>query len=108
MNFSGKCCLGYGFVNFQSSRDAIRGWQTFNGFCNWSATTPCEVVWSDPHQGIVALIERYRNSPVMHESVPEEWKPAYFIDGAHALFPAPTETVKAPKQKSARSTAKKE
>merc|ERR1712039_71869 len=109
MNFSGNCCLGYCFVNFKEASDASRAWEAFDGFCNQASAeqTALEVVWSDPHQGLEALVERYRNSPVMHESVPEEWKPAYFVDGAQAIFPAPTEKVKAPKQKSARSTAKK-
>merc|ERR1712203_1037360 len=101
MDFSGKCCLGYGFVNFKEASDANRAWEAFDGVCSWDSAeqTACEVVWSDPHQGLEALVERYRNSPVMHESVPEEWKPAYFVDGAQTMFPAPTEKVKAPKAK---------
>ena len=31
--------------------------------------------WSHPYQGLDAHIERYRNSPVMHEDVPDEYKP---------------------------------
>merc|ERR1712039_342472 len=108
MDFAGKCCLGYGFVNFKAPSDANRGWHSFAGFCNWDSTSSCEVVWSNPHQGVQSLIDRYRNSPVMHDSVPEEWKPAYFVDGALVAFPAPTETVKAPKQKNTRSKPKKE
>jgi len=107
MNFSVKCCLGYGFVNLRTSSEARRCWQAFNGFCIWDTTTACEVAWSDPHQGTAALIERYRNSPVMHESVPEEWRPALFVDGVQVPFPAPTETVKAPKQKVARGKCRK-
>jgi len=103
MNFSSRCCLGYGFVNFQSASEATRAWEAFDGFCSWDSTVPCEVVWSDPHQGIVALVERYRNSPVMHESVPDQWRPAYFVDGVQMPFPVPTASIKAPKQKSSRS-----
>jgi len=102
MDFSGNRCLGYSFVNFLTPSDASRCWQAFNGFSDWEASgeAACQVVWSDPHQGFDALVERYRNSPVMHESVPEEWKPACFTDGVRVAFPAPTVPIKAPKQKS--------
>merc|ERR1712113_189227 len=98
MDFNNKCCLGYAFVNFLTACDALRSWATFDGFSDWGTPNSkvCELMWSDPHQGIDALIERYRNSPVMHGSVPEEWKPAYFVDGVQVGFPPPTEKVKAP------------
>lgn len=109
MDFSGKCCLGYAFVNFLTPQDAIRCWDAFDGFLIGEVgQAACEVVWSDPHQGVDALIERYRNSPVMHESVPEDWKPAYFVSGVRVPFPAPTEKVKAPKQKNTRSKTKRD
>jgi hypothetical protein len=49
----------------------------FFGFPSWdicfSVTRQvCEVRWSGPHQGLEAHVERYRNSPVMHKSVPDE------------------------------------
>jgi len=109
MDFSCECCLGYAFVNFMTESDAARCWAAFEGFSEWGASDSdvCEVVWSSPHQGTEALIERYRNSPVMHDSVPDEWKPAYFVDGAQAPFPAPTNKIKAPKQKHTRGKGKK-
>merc|ERR1712226_682166 len=101
MDFSCQCCLGYAFVNFLAESDAARCWTVFDGFSEWG--TPCdkkcEVMWSQPHQGVEVLIERYRNSPVMHESVPDEWKPAYFIDGVQVEFPQPTKKIKAPQMK---------
>lgn len=57
----------------------------------------CHVAWNDKQQGLPALVERYRNSPVMHASVPEECKPVIISDGRRAPFPAPTQKVKAPK-----------
>lgn len=42
-------------------------------------------------------MERYQNSPVMHPDVPDEWKPALFVQGVRVDFPAPTKKVKAPK-----------
>jgi len=104
MDFNNQRCLGYAFVNFHTASDAKRAWTVFDGFCAWGhhGASPCEVVWSSPHQGSAALIERYRNSPVMHDSMPDEWKPAYFIDGERVQFPTPTERIKAPKQKQSR------
>jgi len=109
MDFSSECCLGYGFVNFMTGSDAARCWTAFDGFSEWGVESgdACEVVWSNPHQGIEALIDRYRNSPVMHDSVPDEWKPSYFVDGVQTLFPVPTEKIKAPKQKHTRGKGKK-
>ncbi|CAE7939289.1 unnamed protein product, partial [Symbiodinium sp. KB8] len=56
----------------------------------------CEVGWSGPHQGFKAHVERYRNSPVMHRSVPDAYKPIIFQDGVRQNFPRPTRKIKAP------------
>eukprot|EP00439_Symbiodinium_sp_Y106_P038344 s1688_g4.t1 len=37
-----------------------------------------------------AHVERYRNSPVMHRSVPDEYKPVIFKNGVRKKFPRPT------------------
>merc|ERR1711879_245836 len=105
VDFTSHMPLGYAFVNFLSENHADRCWTAFNGFSDWFVPCEhlCEVVWSDPHQGTDALIERYRNSPVMHDSMPEEWKPAFFVGGVQVAFPKPTVTIKSPKQKKPRS-----
>lgn len=110
MDFSAECSLGYAFVNFASVSDAGICWETFDGFSDWGMASKeaCEVVWSDPHQGLYALVERYRNSPVMHDSMPDEWKPAYLVDGLRVTFPKPTIAIKAPKQKKSRTKGKTE
>lgn len=99
MDFGSQCCLGYAFVNFLSNADAMRCWRIFEGFNDWGRPSEkvCEVSWSDPQQGLSANIERYRNSPVMHSIVPEEWKPVVFQSGARVPFPATTKPIKAPK-----------
>ena len=38
-----------------------------------SSQKVCEVCWGNPLQGLGAHIVRYRNSPVMHQSVPDEY-----------------------------------
>jgi hypothetical protein len=42
-------------------------------------------------------VERLRNSPVMHERVPEVYKPALFVNGLAVSFPAPTRRIRAPR-----------
>ena len=56
----------------------------------------CSVRWGHPLQGLPAHIERFRNSPVMHESVPERCKPALFSGGRWVPFPPPTAAIRAP------------
>ena len=89
--------LGYAFVNFDAAAVA-RAWTVFDGFSGWSlpSSKVCQVGWSGPHQGFTAHVERYRNSPVMHKSVPDAYKPVIFKDGKRKAFPRPTKKVKAP------------
>jgi len=97
MDFGAKVCLGYAFVNFVSGGDALRCWEIFSGYSDWNGDKACEVTWGEPCQGLQAHIERYRNSPVLHKSIPEEWKPLIFKDGARVPFPLPTKSISAPK-----------
>ena len=90
--------LGYAFVNMVDSKAVDELWKTFHGFSDWALPTAkvCEVSWSGPHQGFKAHVERYRNSPVMHKSVPDEYRPVIFKNGVRKPFPRPTKRVKAP------------
>lgn len=101
VDFGRLAGLGYAFVNFVSNDVAESARQTFHGFTRWSNTSQkvCEVSWSGPIQGLSAHIEHYRNSPVMHESVPEHYKPALFQDGLRRPFPCPTKEIRAPRVK---------
>lgn len=95
-NFAG---FGYAFVNFESHEDARRAKMSFQGFARWRVPSrkTCDVVWSGPVQGLLAHTERYRNSPVMHDSVPDEYKPAVFEDGIRVPFPEPTKRIRPPR-----------
>lgn len=95
-NFAG---FGYAFVNFATHEAAVRAKRHFQGYCNWSVPSQkvCEVVWSGPVQGLSAHTERYRNSPVMHDSVPDEYKPVVFMNGTRVKFPAPTKKIRPPR-----------
>jgi len=91
--------LGHAFVNFVSHQDAAQARESFEGFAAWAVAgeKPCEAVWREHCQGLAAHIKKYRNSAVMHESVPNENKPVLFKGGSQRAFPAATETIKAPK-----------
>ena len=90
--------LGYAFVNMVDSAAVDAVWKALDGFSEWLMPTSkvCQVSWSGPHQGFKSHVDRYRNSPVMHKSVPEEYKPVIFKDGRRKAFPRPTKKVKAP------------
>jgi len=49
-------------------------------------------------QGLAATIERYRNSPIMHQDVPDCYKPCMFQNGTRVCFAAPTKPVSMPEE----------
>jgi len=91
--------LGYAFINFVSTSVADSFMQRFSGFTQWHTPSDkvCEVTCSDTLHGTEALIEHYRNSPVMHESVPDEHKPMLFDGLERKAFPPPTKRLRAPR-----------
>jgi hypothetical protein len=100
IDFQTEAGLGYAFVNLVTPEEAERFRRHFHGFSDWRVTSEkvCEVSWSDALQGIEAHVERYRNSPVMHESVPDLFKPALFDKAGNRVpFPEPTKTIRPPR-----------
>jgi len=95
--FDTLAAMDFAFVNMVTPEDAQSVHAHFEGFIWGASSTACRVVWNDKQQGLTALVERYRNSPVMHESVPQECKPILFSGGRRVPFPPPTQKVKAPK-----------
>merc|ERR1739848_343762 len=75
-----------------------------NDYSSWACASHkiCEVSWANPNQGQYENVERYRNSPVMHESVPDAFKPRLFVNGMRIAFPPPTKRVRAPRIRPAR------
>merc|ERR1712187_1092030 len=71
------------------------------GYTNWAfdSSKVCEVCWSEPLQGLETHCDRYRNSPVMHELVPDEFRPVLFDQGVRIPFPAPTKRIRPPRTK---------
>jgi len=87
-----------------ATRDAVQFRRAFHGFSSWRIASPkvCNVGWGEAHQGLSAHIERYRNSPLMHESVPDEYRPILLCGGRRVPFPAPTKRIKPPRKGSER------
>jgi len=91
--------LGYAFVNLASNIDAQQVIDCFHGFHDWACESQkvCEVSWANPHQGLADHVERYRNSPVMHDHMPDEYKPRLYVNGLRIPFPEPTKRIRPPR-----------
>jgi len=89
----------YCFVNLVSAGAAEMFFWHFQGFQGWPVASgkTAAVHWSTCLQGLPALIERYRNSPLMHPCVPDSLKPAVYHGGDRIAFPVPTAAVRAPR-----------
>jgi hypothetical protein len=114
-DFARGVFFGYVFVNFVVAEAAQRCQSKLQGFMRWGAgaaasstsdNRACRVSWGDTHQGLKAQVERYRNSPVMHPSVPDRFKPAlYARDGSRVPFPPPTRRLRPPRIRRAKEVA---
>merc|ERR1711951_74226 len=82
IDFRSKSNMGYCFINFEQPKQARTFMKYFKDFSGWqfNSNKKAEVIWSQPFQGLAGHIDRYRNSPVMHDSVDEEYKPSIFLD----------------------------
>lgn len=107
VDFKTETGLGYAFVNLRTAQDASDFRQAFQGFAKWAINSEkvCDVSWSAVLQGVQDHIERYRNSPVMHETVPDMFKPALFEHGERVKFPEPTKKIRPPRTWSRRHGA---
>eukprot|EP00928_Gymnodinium_smaydae_P095574 TRINITY_DN8248_c0_g2_i5.p1 TRINITY_DN8248_c0_g2~~TRINITY_DN8248_c0_g2_i5.p1 ORF type:complete len:350 (+),score=48.24 TRINITY_DN8248_c0_g2_i5:53-1051(+) len=87
-----RTAKGYAFVNLVNPSIAQRFVGAFNGFTRWSTASKnvCHVVWASKHQGLRANISHYKNSTVLGESVPSEYKPRIFKNGEEMPFPPST------------------
>lgn len=99
IDFVSGASLGYAFVNFVDSKIAHQAINLLHGFNSWAGTTSVKIIeacWSDPHQGLKMLVERFRNSRVMHGIVPDEYRPALFSHGSRLPFPKHTKRIRPP------------
>lgn len=93
VNFKKWQRFQYCIVNFITSTDAQQAMSKLNTEALvWpnDLIAQVEVSWCVKGQGLQSLIEQYRNSPVMHHSVPDAFKPIHLQRGERVPFPFPT------------------
>jgi hypothetical protein len=102
LDYVSKKGFGYVLLNFTSPGSAARFRERFQGQPgSWLVAghaTALDLVWAigENRQGLQANIDRYRNSPVMHSIVPDEFKPIVLTGGHRVAFGRPTEKLEAP------------
>jgi hypothetical protein len=100
VDFQTELNHGYVFINFVTLQDAADFKNHFQAFSDWDlpSDNTCEVTWFDSTHNIDSHIQRYRDSPLMHESVEDRFKPVLFKDGLRMAFPEPTKKIRAPRR----------
>lgn len=98
VDFNTNRIQGFAFINFVSHSEAQRGSKALTGLLWGQSGRRCEVGWAQADmQGLEANVERYRSSPVMHESVADSHRPLLLSAGCQVPFPEPTKRVRAPR-----------
>jgi len=99
-DFKTRRPLGYAIVNATSNQNALVIWERFDGFFpeRWNGRmTTMEWGTERKHHNRRSLMDFYKNSSIMHEQIPDEWKPIIFDHvGRRVRFPPPTKTIKLP------------
>lgn len=95
VDFETSESVGYAFINLTKLKIAESFKESFEGLTCYpfSDSQPCTTSWSRV-QGYNANVKQYRNSPVMHDLVPDEYKPMILWNGLRRAFPAPTTALK--------------
>lgn len=101
VNFKTWQLFHYCLINFVSHAEAERALamlQSRNFY--WPDGAPAgdeiEADWCEKTQGLATHIDQYRNSPVMHRTVPDEFKPILLQNGVRVPFPFPTTAIVPP------------
>jgi len=88
VSFETLATHGYGIVNFVSTDAA----QTL------MKSSPTSVSFSDQRQGLAGHVANFQDSSLMHEGVPDQFKPLLFNNGKRIPFPAPTRPTRMPRE----------
>jgi RNA recognition motif-containing protein len=87
-NFKRACVFGYAVVNFPEPADAERAIAALSGIVVDKSRILAE--WSESVQGSGALVEKYRNSALLHKDVEESHRPLLLRHGVPVAFPNPS------------------
>lgn len=97
LDFQTGACLGNGVVNFLGPHLAEQARAHFQGLRIQHAFGESVVrAEHNSQHNLQHIIKRYRNSPVMHASVPDEFKPTLLSGGQRVPFPPPTKRLSPP------------
>jgi hypothetical protein len=96
MNFKKARAFGFALVNFVTATDAEQALEVFTGLMLEQQPTGTIAEWSLDIQGRDALIEKYRDSAVMHDDVSDSHRPLLLHQGCVVPFPKPTQPIWAP------------
>merc|ERR1719433_3385 len=106
-----KTPIGYAFVNMIDHDKAANFIKRFDGLDNGTehsadpkVPTAYEVRWG-LHHCKSKHVERYRNSPLMHPKVPDDYKPMVFEHGKKVDFPKSTRPVQFPSKLQSESSS---
>lgn len=94
IHFGTASAFGHAFVNLTHPGVTPAFFERFHGYrCPWAypGQRACSVSWSTTHQGLRAQVDRYRNSVVMRDDVPDEFRPVVLYKGMRVVFPPRTE-----------------
>ncbi|CAK0851031.1 unnamed protein product [Prorocentrum cordatum] len=91
-DFKIKQCMGYAFVNLTGEEHVQHLIAKFDNQRLWPRSASLKLCCAglSHTQGLQANVERFRNSPVMGDEVPESFKPALFAGVRQVPFPKPT------------------
>lgn len=97
-DYTSGLSVGYAVtVSFRSREEAVRFKRVFQGFDDWTLDgtgTTCRVEWCENADDFDGQVKRQRNSPVMHPSVPGEFRAIVCENGTRVAFPKPTRQIK--------------
>lgn len=99
MNLRASGNFGYVFINFKSHYIAAQVMARLGNHEEYDVLSALgwTTMWSTC-QGFSTNVERYRNSPLMHELVPKDCKPSIYDEwGNVAAFPRPTKNIPKPR-----------
>jgi len=87
MDFVKAVCFGFAIVNFSSGLEAEKALAHFSTHGTRLFGQPVSSEWSESVHGVEALVDKYRNSKVMLDDVPEAYKPLLLSEGHPQAFP---------------------
>lgn len=87
VSFDTLCTHGYAIVNLVSSEAASKLIEKFPG-----------ASWSEQRQGLAEHVAHFQDSSLMHEDVPDQFRPLLLEAGCRIAFPAPTRPPRVPRE----------